>query len=191
MYKGGLSVLTDTSNPDRYSLCAHAMRELMEKLPRTLGSPAKMEGTLKARVQELREIVRRITRKKGAKLSSLTGKIDKPIRGLLLKLEQFIEWDEKYQPTMRKTVLATLERLDESGRTLPARLSDLNVSTWTEFRDYFQSIAHHLRDAVPTDFVDYLDALERFLLDRLVPRTFDEFDEIDSLLNQEANHAHP
>lgn len=191
MYKGGLHVLADTSNPDRFSLCAHAMRELMEKLPRTLGSFTKSEGTLKAKVQEIRSRVLKLTRKKAAKLSNLTGTVDKDIRELFVKLEHFLEWDEKYKPTVRTEVLATLERLDESGRTLPARLSDLNVSAWTEFRDYFQSIAHHLKDAVPAEFADYLDSLERFLLDRLVPRTFDDFDEIDSLLAQDASHAQP
>lgn len=189
MYKGGLYVLADSANPDRFSLCAHAMRELMEKLPRLLGSHARVEVTLKAKVQEIRDRFLRLCRKKSIKLHDLSGPIDKNIRAFFLQIETFFEWFEEYHPTMRKEVLSTLERLDESGRTLPARLSDLNVAAWTEFRNYFQSIAHHLIDPAPEDFVGYMDALERFLLDHLVPRTFDDLDEIDSLLAQDNNNA--
>jgi hypothetical protein len=39
MYAGGVTVLCDTGNPDRFSLCAHAIRELMEKLPECLDAP--------------------------------------------------------------------------------------------------------------------------------------------------------
>lgn len=39
IYQGALSVPADLSHPDRYSLSAHGMRELMEKLPTYLEVP--------------------------------------------------------------------------------------------------------------------------------------------------------
>jgi len=41
MYLGGLFALNQYNNPDKLCLCAHSMRELMEKLPEYLDIPKK------------------------------------------------------------------------------------------------------------------------------------------------------
>ena len=53
-------------------------------------------------------------------------------------------------------------------------------------REYFLSITHHRRATEERELRQCVDALERFLLERLVPRTFDDFAEIDALLAEEA-----
>ena len=42
MYIGGLTVLRDEANPDRFALCAHSLRELIEKLPEHFSVPQEM-----------------------------------------------------------------------------------------------------------------------------------------------------
>jgi hypothetical protein len=51
-------------------------------------------------------------------------------------------------------------------------------------RDFFQAISHHLKTTDETEFRQWLDALERFLLDRLCPRTFSDIDVIDTIIRE-------
>jgi hypothetical protein len=56
-------------------------------------------------------------------------------------------------------------------------------------REYFQAIAHHGRQPPEEDFRARIDALERFLLDRLRPRTFADFDAIDDIIQEGESNA--
>jgi hypothetical protein len=56
MYLGALRVLSDDTNPDRFALAAHELRELMEKIPQWLDFPIRREEgrkSLKERVRDL------------------------------------------------------------------------------------------------------------------------------------------
>ena len=104
-------------------------------------------------------------------------------------LGRFFKWFESHYPRRRDEWHSALVRLDGSGRALPNRLASLNVDAWKNKRDYFQSVAHHGRDANEQELREWLDALERFLLDRLEPRTFDDLAEIDALLEEGGDNA--
>jgi hypothetical protein len=62
------------------------------------------------------------------------------------------------------------------------------VELWFKLRDYFVGIAHHGGEPSLDEFRQYLGELERFLLDRLSPRTFSDMDEIDFLIAQGESH---
>ncbi len=64
------------------------------------------------------------------------------------------------------------------------QLQELNVDQWTVMRDFFMSVAHHRHLSTKEEFVQWLNALEGFLLDKLVPRTFQNFDAIDRLIEE-------
>jgi len=187
MYVGGLTVLADVSNPDRHSLCAHSLRELMEKLPEYLDVSTKAhKESLKNKVGEVEEKFTRMKVTTGCFNASAgwDGNIDAPLREFLVRLTAFCEWFSAHHPRRREEVHRTLVRLDGSGRSLPTALASLNVDAWDEKRDFFQAVAHHRKAAKDAEFTQWLDALERFLLERLVPRTFDEFAEIDAILGR-------
>jgi len=192
MYHGGLHVLADASNPDRFSLCAHALRELMEKLPEYLDVSTKaQQESLKAKVREVEDSYRGMQQKTACFNTSANwdGNIDGPLRKFLLCLVRFFDWFATHHPRRREEVHGALIRLDGSGRELPAPLASLNVDAWDQKRGYFQSVAHHRKRGDEEEFSRWLDALVRFLLDRLVPRTFDDFSEIDALLGEDDTHA--
>jgi hypothetical protein len=189
MYRGGLMVLADANNPDRLSLCAHAIREVMEKLPEYLSVSVKAhQENLKDKVQGLSDAWSAIpTDPAVPRPPGCDGKIDRRLTIFLGKAAEFFQWFFEHHPRRRKEVHGVLERLDGSGRSLPASLAELNVDTWEEMKRFFIAVLHHRK--VPTDdeFSRWLDALERFLLDRLLPRTFEDFAEIDALLKEDGN----
>lgn len=188
MYRGGLVVLADSTNPDRLPLCAHAMRELMEKLPERLEVETQAQHeSLKAKVREVEGIFVSIRSKTACHdaTEGWRGPIDRPLGRFLSRFERFLEWFNSHAPRRRDEVHGALTRLDGSGRQLPGRLAELNVDVWQETHDYFQSVAHHRRLGTDEEMRQWLDALERFLLDRLKPRTYEDLEEIDALLAEE------
>jgi exoribonuclease II len=82
-----------------------------------------------------------------------------------------------------------LQQLDEPNRYLPPAIADLRIDEWDKIRDYFVNVAHHSREATNEEFAGWQDTLERFLLDRLKPRTFVDFDMIDEIIREGENDA--
>jgi hypothetical protein len=117
-----------------------------------------------------------------------TGVIDRPLATALSAIQNFFEWKKTSQPKRRDEMTQTIRGLDASGRRLPERIERLVVDQWDETRDYFIKVCHYRVDADEAEFLSYLDALETFILDRVKPRTFANFDTIDALI-EEANRA--
>lgn len=190
MYFGALRVLADEANPEGLPMAAHALRELMEKLPESLDIPLKAPtGELAYRVANHLWPLWKATVEKSACLNGgeWQGQIDPPLRELLQGLNAFFDWfSVKHRPRREEVVLA-LRRLDTAGRFLPALLEDKNVRMWRDIREFFVAVAHHPKNPTSRDdFSRQLDELERFLLDRFQPRTFADFDAIDALLKEAA-----
>lgn len=192
MYRGGISVLGDTTNPDRFAQCAHSLRELMEKLPELLDVPTTAQKeSLKTKVHEIEDAFLGAQKKTSCFCApnGWDGSIDGHLRKFLTRLGSFFEWFASHHPRRRDELNSVLVRLDGSSRVLPKPLASLNVDAWEKKREYFQSVAHHRHATDEQEFRQWLDALERFLLDRLEPRTFDDFAEIDALLEDGNENA--
>ncbi len=191
MYLGGLRVLEDEANPDAVPLTAHALRELMEKLPESLDVPVKAPtGELADRVRKLRSLWEETLEKSACHNGGeWEGEIDLPLRELLQSLKAFFEWYSANHQLRREEVISALRRLDPSDRFLPERLEEKNVQTWMALRRFFADVAHHRQDPGRDGLSQQLDQLEQFLLDRLQPRTFEDFDAIDALLKEAGGNA--
>ena len=193
MYQGGINVLSDTSNPDRFAQSAHSIRELMEKIPERLDVPAKAQNeNLKEKVIKIHIDYEKMKKKVGCfspSTGSWEGDIDTHLSSFLSHLGSFFEWVTSHRPRRRDELHSILVQLDGSGRELPKPLALLNVKAWEENRDYFIFVSHHRRVADVKEFLQWLDALERFLLDRLEPRTFDDFSAIDVILEEGGENA--
>jgi hypothetical protein len=191
MYLGALMVLSDTSNPDCLALAAHGIRELIEKLPQFLAVNIKAQKeSLTVKVRELED----------SWLSSCdesqrydgkvwSGSIDAVLARFLGHVARFFEWFAAHHPRRKSEIAQTLARLDRSGRPLPELLARLNVDYWDDMRDFFVSVAHHRENVDTLVFAQWLDALERFLLDRFYPRTFEDIDLIDSIIREGESDA--
>jgi hypothetical protein len=184
MYLGSLVTLGDIAHPDRFALAAHGVRELMEKLPASLEVPqVAHRENLGDKAQGLRGEWRKLLRNTSCRpASDWEGPIDTPVRTFLGKVEIFFGWLESNNPRRRQETQAALTRLDGSRRPLPPALASRNVDDWHKLREFFQSISHHNRPTDDEEFSARLDALERFLLERMRPKTFDDIAVLDALM---------
>jgi hypothetical protein len=188
MYIGGLAVLWDEANPDRFALCAHSLRELIEKLPQHFNVPQQaMTESLKAKVNELLPHWDRAQKGSCHKDGVWDGAIDNLLKAFLRRLGGFLEWHTTHHRRRNAEAVDALRKFDATGRALPPPLEALNVAALEQMRDFFQKVAHHRRVVEHGEFVAWQDSLERFLLDRLVPRTFEDFEEIDQLIDEVSN----
>jgi len=113
-----------------------------------------------------------------------SGEIDRPLLRLLERFQQFFDWLGEHRPRRRAEVATILQRLNGSDHTLPTALEDLEVDRWMTIREFFQAVAHHRKHVAQDEFERWLEALERFLLDRLRPRTFADFEVIDDIIKE-------
>lgn len=190
-YLGALTVLADSSNPDRLPLAAHGLRELLEKIPIYLELPVKVKSeSLKAKVQEFSLEWGKVSKKSQCRGNpEWTGQIDDLLKKFIQNAAGFFSWFEEHHPRRRTEVAQMLRAIDPLGRPLPPPIEKLRVDEWHEIRDYCVGVAHHQISAVDGEFISWLDALERFLLDRLRPRTFADHDLIDSIIREGETHA--
>lgn len=184
MYLGSIAVLGQKSNQERLPLAAHGLREMMEKLPKYLEIPVQAKGqSLKQKIQELSS-----RKDKAARNSSChfkdgwRGEIDKPLDQLLQDLDEFFLWFIEANPTRKQRIARVIRVLDPSPSFLPKPLEEIQVSVWDRCNSYFQGVSHHTLESSEEEFSSPLSVLERFLLDRLSPRTFEDFAVIDDLI---------
>lgn len=182
MYLGALDVLQHSANPDRLSLAAHGVRELIEKLPRFLDLPA-----TENRGPGIREQARTLAaawEKLGPSVVDGNGVLTSSGEKMLGKVAEFCE-GVGADPTRKQAAAAAVSRLDLNPLKLPPPIQDLHVSEWSTIEGFFIGVAHHTKATNDDEIEQYLAALERFLLDRLRPRTFEDFAAIDELLGKD------
>jgi hypothetical protein len=172
-YEGALRVLADASNPIRFQLCAHALRELMDDIEKEAGV-LRQGPSLGVRVRTLREEWS-VARDSSAPGSDAIG------LGFARRLDDFFAAFDVDLPRRRDRASATLAALDPARREPPPAVRVGRAGAWMEYRDYFTAVAHG-SVATVAEFQSRFDGFETFLLDWLRPRTFADLDEIDELL---------
>lgn len=181
MYLGGLHVLQQEGNPDREPLAAHAIRELMEKLPQFVDVPAQKKSTkpasLGVKVRELSVHWAGVS----AEAMSATA-VTAKLRKFHTRAKDFFDWFEQSFPRRREQTAAALRGLDVTGRSLPTPIEELHIKHWGLCTDFFQSVSHHGHVCLQGEFAIWLNDLERFLLDRMRPRTFETFSALDEII---------
>jgi hypothetical protein len=184
MYLGALHAYENVGNPDRLAQTAQSVRELMEKLPRRLGAERPSRGGgLTEQVRGLQTTWERYKRQTTKATNELLDeKVDRSLLLVLLKVEEVIEWTERHAPGRQAEARAVLREIDISGMDLPGHLIDQNVAEWLRLRGFFDDTAHHRASVTAEQVAHELQALERFLWDRLIPATTDDLREIDAIL---------
>jgi len=185
-YTGSLQTLNQIANPDRFALAAHGLREIIEKLPEqiVIELPAHHEN-LKQQVRTLNEKWDQMLRNTQARINGeWNDRSDKHLRSFLDKLLEFFSWFEQSFPRRKKEIAAVLTRLDGAHQPLPEPLQEHNVDYWDAMKTFFVSVCHHRKVTDDTEFRRWLVAFEDFLLNRLRPRTYADYDEIDGILTK-------
>src|SRR5262249_23213944 len=77
-------------------------------------------------------------------------------------------------PDQERTSCKDYSKARPPGASLPGPIENLHVEEWDRIRGYFENVSHHNASAKAEGFELWLSTLERFLLDRFVPRTFED-----------------
>lgn len=182
-YLGALTALACLNNPDRLAQAGHSLREMMDLLPEAVD--VRLEALREkltneaVKLEKAWQAARHSTCRQDGKW---LGPIDKPLQKFLVAAERFYVWKAKHQPARRAESELVLIELDVSGKPPPKVLQDLNVRAWIEMHDYLVVAAHHGDSIDLNEFEKWVDALEKMILNLLVPWTFEGFDAIDAIL---------
>lgn len=187
MYRGALHALHQKENPERLVLAAHEIRELMEKVPRAVDIAVKPDRPLGEEVrllcQDWKRVKPLVHEKEGRLCCEVMAKLK-----FVQSMEEFLERYDGNSTSRLEKVKVLVRKLDPSGRQIPEPLEGQHARFWGMLRDYFVKVAHH-GESSEEELMGYLNELENFLLARLIPRTFDDMDAIDALLDEAETDA--
>jgi hypothetical protein len=190
MYVGALFVLRNTSNQDRIAQAAHSLRELLEKLPRILDMPIQAKPpSMMDKIRPLEKTWSKAkTESSGLKTNPRSDKIDTPLRKFLDEAERFFGWLASDRPTRKEQAAIVVRGLDPLKKALPQTIEILHVEEWDRYRNHFELVSHHQAVEELDEFMKWVDGVEGYLIDRLIPRTFDDFTALDKIIGEgEAN----
>ncbi len=189
MYLGAVLSFRQHNNPERFIQSAHSLREMMNGFPKYYDVQTKaLNETLGDKVSAFHVKWERLLKKRKSSGNEVwKGKIDRSLSTFLSLIAEFFMWFAEHRPNRKKEIAATLREIDASGGTLPSSLEFRNVEVWGILRDFFIRICHHDRKTNEEEFEQNLGELERFLLNRICPRTFEDFSEIDRIIAEVEN----
>ncbi len=191
MYVGALVVLgaggEGGGSPDSFAQAAHSVRELMRLLPRRIRKVPMQAGgeRMGDRVGNLRtEWDKAMAQSACHRDGKWSGAIDMPLSRFLTKAGAFFQWLKQERPSHRDAVGEMLRKLDPSGVQVPRSLEEEVLRTWRDLYGFFNRVAKHDVRPPADKFEEELGRLEGTLLKVLRPRTFEDFDEIDRIVEE-------
>ncbi len=184
-YQAAAVILNDQLLPDRLPLAAHALRELMEKLPSD-GVAVDTGADLNAKVNALREPWdTAVAEDEGRGGERWSNGIGEALRAFLTAMTEFFAGRDSIVAGRRQQAMVFLKRLDVAAVRLPQDVQRKSAQEWMRLRGYFNDVSHHRFGPEERAFQERVTELERFLFARLVPRPTEDFAAIDALLQEE------
>lgn len=184
-YRAAVVILNDAVLPDRLALAAHALRELMEKLPSD-GVAIDTGADLNTKVNALRPRWDEAAAEDGARgAEPWSNEIGGALRAFLIAVAEFFKGRDAIIVGRREQAVEFLNRLDVAPVRLPDDVQRQNAREWMRLRGYFNDISHHRFVPEETAFQERVTQLEAFLSARMVPRPTADFAAIDALLQEE------
>jgi hypothetical protein len=190
-YLGARMTFATPSNPEHLVHAAHSIRELMNNLHKIAGIPIKADaGRLGDKFNEMKTKWEKAKRNSKAfsEEEGWHGEIDGHARRGCEAVDAAIVWAEANRVAWMERHLETIRVLDVSGRPLPSWIEKDFVTQWDTLRDYFIRVAKR-GPTTRDEFEAALDTLERFVLERLKPRTYTEQTTIDALVREAEGSA--
>ncbi|MGA9107735.1 MAG: hypothetical protein WB359_20520, partial [Bryobacteraceae bacterium] len=117
-YRAAIAVINDDALPDRLALAAHALREVMEKLPGD-GIRTDRGADLPTKVRSLRQPWDHACQAHHGRATTWNGAIGDPLREFLVVMEEFFDGQEQLVITRRDYAVQFLRGLDVVPAGLP------------------------------------------------------------------------
>ncbi len=186
MYLQVFMILWDKEHPDRISLAAHAARELMDKLPEYFDAPtvATKVKSIKVKVNELQGIWNGLKNSSGIEKDSFVGQDGKRVKKFFKKCDVFFAWWDEFHEKRSDEVKHFIRFIERQAPLLPEELEKEITKIWMDVKGYFNDVAHHDYPSTEKEFVDRLVRVEMVLMDRLIPATVEELDEMAKLVSE-------
>lgn len=178
LYYSALVTLAQPDIPCRLIMAGHALREMVDNLPKFFAIPQpEKPANIKVEVNNLKALWDKC---KASKQDAWDGAVGAAEKKFFKKAKKFFDWYSEEHTIRYERNAALVRTLDLSANKLPRRLEEARVQEWQDHYHFFSGVAHLKDDA---EFYKWLEALEDYLLNALIPRTFDDFSEIDALLS--------
>jgi hypothetical protein len=190
IYEAVVRIIGAADVPDQLSLAAHAMRELMERLPLAFDLPIDEKSRLFNRLDELeRALAQAQTTSACRTTDGWQGEIDSPVAKVLAAVEELVDDRHRFWSSRSATAVELMNRLEPTLARRSAPLVNTDADVWLDLRRYFESVSHHhhVFDSLQTsasEFGDRVRTIEVLLLNKLRPPTAADFEEIDGLMSQ-------
>ena len=180
MYYGALEVLNGNDNPERFYQSAHSLRELIEKLPSYIGVSQNSSYILGNRVNNLKEKWKKIKKHEYSKDEEQL--IDNNLCDFLNEMNCFFVEYENERPTRNEEFVTTLKIFEKSNGFLPDMFYKNWAKKWAQLKDFFTQLSHHRFQPVEKEYYQRLNEFELFLAEKIAPRTFENLDDMDSII---------
>lgn len=176
-YEGALRAFGDRSNPVRCESAAYCLREVIQELERAALAPNAGPGLgeLFDDFWPMWKAARRRPQDNG-----LLDNCDPAV----FAADKFIEGAEATQASRRDRAQTTFSGLDPVRRMDPPDTHEARVKRLLDFRDEFNHVLHGEEPTDSEAFKAGVESFETFLLAWFAPRTFEDFSEIDELLEE-------
>ncbi len=180
-YLGALFALHRPENPECLPQAAHSMRELIEALPVAFDVPSVDYDALVPRIRILVESWKRIEADGPENAAGNERRFQEVMRA-------FAGDFQAVGVARREQAEATIIGMDVSGRNPPPEIQDLRVREFLVYRTYFVQSCHH-GSTTREEFVQMLDAFERFILDYRWPDTYEDIGTLRHIIEEGERHA--
>lgn len=183
MYLGAVQCLEKKSNPDYISQVAHSLRELLEKLPRVLGTheTTKTDVSIKNLKNSITE---RIQRDKELKKDSWLGvEINEPFSETLQMLEDYLEATQN--PSRAEQVFTALSSVDPLIDQIPHSEIDRKKAVYKKLWSNLEGLAHHGQRDDEKRTRELLRETENIVFNILAPTTLEDHQKIDNFVSKD------
>lgn len=176
MYLGAVQVRT-SENADAMALAGHALRELMEKLPRHLNVLGYERISLTTKVRQLADLW------KCFKHSNTDQERIEQRARFDAAAVQLVEWFNDWHTPRKQWGSRVIDRLDPGQAPLPKVIKEPHEKLWGECHGCFEGAGHHHLIA-PEVFETNVLHFEDFLIDRLRPQTAADQHRLDEIIRE-------
>lgn len=189
IYMGALNVMGQLENPDRLALCAHNIREVMDRLARTSDTPITKKGPdTNSLIQPIGDAWEKLVQGNcWPGNPPWDGKINPALKSFLLQCETHIPKIKESRKKARDQASDIIESHNFHELSLPNEILESRSTEWMTYRKVFVRAAHH--DPIEEEQLrHWLTLFEEFLLNLIRPRTFADQKRIQNLI-EEAERA--
>ena len=187
-YLGALVALasTEDSNPDRLAQAGNSLRELLEKLPRALGTEVIGPDTnaLKQKREAAGAALIRVKEQQFANGWIGQG-ITIELSSALEKFEEYVELSNR--PSRRERTFAGLKKLDPMMQALPQQLQQGKWQRYNSVSKQLEDFTHHRSSGNDDDITNCLTQVEDLVLDFMAPITADDQNQLLQIISKEAS----